>query len=806
MIQDIRFGLRMMRKNLGVTLVAILATAIGISANTTIFSTVHSLILQPFNFANQERLIVVWEHNPHADILRGSVAPGNFLDWRQQSRTCEQLVAIEQHYFDFTDGETPERFAGSQVTAGFFDVLGVKAAYGRTFLPEESEPGHEPVALLKYEFWQHRFAGDPDIVGQRLAINGQRFMVVGVMPADFDYPYHGGQLWTPLVFDQKAQNNRSGHSLEVMGLLKPETDIAQAQADLAEISQRAEAEFPETNSGRKARVVSLTDDAVRGTAIAMPTLIGAAVFVLLIACANVANLLLARATSRQKEIAVRLALGISRWRLVRQLLTESVLLSLAGGALGFLLSIWAVKALAQGIPEDFAKFIPGWNHFGINQSVFLFTLAASVLTGILFGLAPAWQALSTNVNEALAGSSKGASGTDKRHRLRGALVVTEIVLSLVLMISAGLLIRSFAEMLRADLGLRPENVLALEVALPNEGYKEESQRHDFYTQLLRRLESLPDVTDVGAINIVPISGAGNNSKTLQIVGAPPFPLDREPLVEHRVATPNYFNAIGTALRKGRLFTEQDNAQALPVVLINETVAKRFFPTREPIGERLKFGASDRETVEIIGIVADVKNDDLEERADPTVYIPFAQQPRPTMNLIIHAHQEPTRLAAAVRSEVRALDRNLPVSQIKTLNRMIDERRSSKRLMTVMLAIFAAAALALAAVGIYAVMFYATTQRTHEIGIRLALGAQRRDILKLVIGQGLKLTLIGVSLGLVCALAATRAMSFFLYGVTATDPLTFIGVALLFAVVALAACWLPARRATQIDPLTALRHD
>jgi putative ABC transport system permease protein len=480
------------------------------------------------------------------------------------------------------------------------------------------------------------------------------------------------------------------------------------------------------------------------------------------------------------------------------------LLAVSGGLMGLLLSLWAIAALRGSIPEDFAQFIPGWDRFGMNWAVFAFTFIASAVTGVLFGLAPASQAVRTNFNEALKDGSKGTSGTGTRHRLRSGLVVFEVALSLVLLIGAGLLIRSFAQMLRADLGIRPENVLAMQVALPSDGYREENQRRDFYFQLLRRVEGLPDVAEAGAVNIVPISGNGINTVPFQIVGQPAFPRGRGPIVHHRVATPGYFKAIGTALRKGRLFTEQDDDRATPVVLINETVAKRFFPGREPVGERLKFGDGERGILEIIGIVADVKNDDMEERADPTVYVPYAQQTWPLMYMIVRTSQEPALLAAAVRAEVRALDRSVPVSHVKTLQRMIDNMISPKRLLTWTLGVFAAVALVLAAVGIYSVMSYVVAQRTHEIGIRLALGAGAPEILRLVIGQGLKLTLIGVAIGLAGAFALTRAMSFFLFGVTATDPLTFIGVSLLLAGVALIACWIPARRATKVDPMIALR--
>jgi putative ABC transport system permease protein len=802
--QDLRYGARMLWKQPGVTLVAALAMALGIGANTTIFSTVDALLLRPFNFAQQERLIVVWEQNLAVGNVRGAVAPGNFTEWQAQNQSCDQLVAIEQHYFNLADGDQPERFSGYRVTAGFFETLGVTAAHGRTFMPEDFVPGREQVIVLKHSFWQERFGADPQIIGRVVTINRQNFTIIGVMPPEFNYPYRSGRMWAPLVFDQAQRGERGNHYLEVLGRLKPEVSLAQAQADIGGIALRAQQQFPDTNGGRNAWVNSLTDDAVRGAAVAMPALIGAALFVLLIACANVANLLLASAAERQREMALRLALGATRFRLVRQLLTESVMLAVLGGTLGLLISLWAIKALAQGIPADFAIFIPGFDHLKLNRTVLAYTFLVSVLTGVLFGLAPAWQASKTNFNEALKGGGKGAIGGGARPRLRGALVVAEIALSLVLLISAGLLMRSFVTMLNADLGIRRENVLALEVALPRDSYQEENQCHEFYDQLLRRVESLPGVAAAGAINIVPISGGGDHSTTFQIAGRPAFAKGREPFVQHRVATPGYFNAIGTALHRGRLFTERDDDKAVRVVLVNETMARMFFPGQEPIGERLRFDGN--ETLEITGVVADVKNDDLEERADPTVYVPYTQAPWGTMNLIVHTNQEPTTLAAAVRNEVAALDRNLPVSRIKTLQQMLDERSSPKRLMTWTLGAFALVALLLAATGIYAVMSYVVAQRTHEIGVRMALGAGAADVLRLIVARGLKLTLLGLVIGLASALALTRALTYFLFGVTATDPLTFSSVALLLMVVALVACLVPARRATKVDPMVALRHE
>jgi putative ABC transport system permease protein len=805
LLWDLRFSARSLAKHPAFAVVAVLTLALGIAANTTIFSTVDALLLHPFSFPNEQRLLVLWEQNLAVGNVRGAVAPGNFTDWREQNQTCEQLVAIQQTSFDLSEGVQPERFPGYAVTQGFFDALGVKAARGRTFLPEESESGHEQVVVLKNSFWQQHLGSDPNIVGKTITLNRKVFTVVGVMSADFNYPYNGGEMWTPLVFDKDDLHDRGNHYLRVIGLLKPGVSLAQAQGDLRAIAARAQQQFPETNSGRSTALVTLTDDAVRGARTGVPIIMGAVVFVLLIACANVANLLLVRAASRQRETAVRLALGSSRLRLVRQALTESVLLALLGGALGLFISVWAIQALAHGIPEGFSRFIPGWGRLGVYFNVLAFTFVVSLAAGMLAGLAAVWHSTRTNLNEALKAGGRSDSGRGGHNRLRSVLVVSEVALSLVLLIGAGLMVRSFAEMLRADLGIKPANVVAMETSLPPEEYKDADKRLDFYQQLLSRIGALPGVVKAGGVDLVPFS-SGYNSVTFQIVGRTPFTKGEEPFSELRVATSGYFDAVGTSLRSGRLINDRDDAKAAPVILINETFARRFLPRLQPIGQRIDLGDGEKGIREIVGVVADVKNDDLDEQPDPTLYLAHSQNAARTMSLVIRATQDPTRLASAVRSEVHALDPNLPVSNVKTVNQMIYERVSPKRLMTYILAVFALCALLLASVGIYGVMSYAVTQRTQEIGIRMALGARAIDVLKLVVGNGMSLALIGVAIGMVGAFALTRLLGNLLFHVTPTDSLTFAAVSTALVVVALLACYIPARRATKVDPLVALRYE
>jgi putative ABC transport system permease protein len=805
LLQDLRYGLRTLINKPGFTLIAVITLAAGIAANTTIFSVADALVLRPFRFPNQERLVMVWERSTaQGGFDHGSVAPGNFNDWYEQSQSFERLIAIDQRVFDLTWANRPEQFGGYSVSAGFFDALGVKAALGRTFLPGEDEPGRDQVVVLKHSLWERRFASDPNIVGKTLTLNSKTFTVIGVMPPDFNFPVNGGEMWSPLAFDDKTKLEHGDHNLRVMGLLKPGVSIAQANADLDSISPRAQRLFPETNAGRSAGASRMNEDFARGSKMFVIPLIGTVAFVLLIACANVANMLFSRAFGRQKEIAVRLALGASRWRLVRQLLTESLLIAIAGGVIGLLLSAWAVVLMRGAFPEDYAVLIPGSNHFGINRTVLLFTLMISMLTSVVFGLMPALQASRPSLNETLKEGAKGASSASSRQQLRGALVVAEVALSLVLLIGAGLMIQSFVAMLRDDMGFNPHSMLSFRIWLPEEKYSE-AQRRGFYDQLLKRLETLPGVIAAGATNLLPMSNYFI-STGVEIVGRPPFEKGKEPDADYRIVAPGYFDAIGMSLRRGRGFTAGDNEQSTRVVIINEAFARRFFPNQEPIGQRIAHSGRSDKPMEIIGVVGDVKDTDLDKVFRPGFYLPYAQEPGSGFGVVLRASAEPLALAGAARDEVMKLDPALPVNDLKTVERMIHERSSPKRFMTAMMSVFAAIALLLAGVGLYAVMAYAVSQRAHEIGIRLALGARSRDILRLITGQGMKLTLVGLTLGMAGAFALTRVLEPILYGVTATDPLTFIMISLSLTCVALLACWIPARRATKVDPMVALRYE
>ncbi|MBD0372277.1 MAG: ABC transporter permease [Pyrinomonadaceae bacterium] len=802
--QDLRYGLRMLTKNPGFTLVALLAIALGIGANTTMFSCVNALLLRPFSFDNQDRLMMIVERVPETGVKHGSVAPGNFIDWRDQSKAFEEIAAINKRAFNLTEGDQPERVSGARVSPRFFAALNVKAARGRVFTDEEGQPGKEQVALIKESLWERRYASDPNLVGSQIKVDGRAFTVVGILPKDFNFPVNGSEIWTPLAFNAKDQTDRGNHYLEVIGRLKPGITREQAQGEIDSISQREQKEFPETNSGRFGFVEGLNESYTRGSRVYLNVLMGAVVFVLLIACANVANLLLVRATSRQKEIAIRMALGGSRWRLIRQLLTESIVLASLGGMLGLLFSVWGIEFIKGGIPPGFTQYIPGWEKLQIETNVLLFTLVVTLLTGAVFGLAPAFHATRVNLNESLKESGKGASSGASRNRLRSLLVIAEVALSLVLLVGAGLMIRSFVQLIRSDLGVNAKNVLTMELSIPRVKYPEEQQRLNFYHELVGRVRNLPGVTSAAAVNYVPM-GRSSSSSNFRIDGQPAPLKGKEPYADYRIITPHYFETIGTPIRQGRAFTEQDKKGSTPVVIINEQLARRYFPAGDALGKRLII-SEEGGPLEIVGIAADVKDEDLDEEAEMTAYRPFMQEPWWSMALVVRTNSEPTQFAQAIRNEVRSLDAEQPVYNIKTMEQIVDESISAKRLAMVMLGFFAFGALLLAAIGIYAVMSYAVTSRSHEIGIRMALGAQPGDILKLIIGQGLVLTMIGVGFGLLGAFAMTRAMTEILYGVEATDPLTFGGISLLLSAVAFIACYLPARRATRVDPMVALRYE
>ena len=803
LLRDLRFSIRSLLKRPALTFIAIVTLAIGIGANTAIFSVVNALLLKPLPFPELDRVVAVWENQASRGVVRNEASMANYLDWRAQNHTFEQLGLYRWWSANFTGLETPERIQGSLVTANFLDVLGVKPAIGRGFAPGENQPGNDAVIILRHSFWQRRFGSDPAIVNKTITLNGIARTVIGVMPEGFNYP-NGAEVLAPIAITPEMARNRQFHTYLIVGRLKPNVSLPQAQGDLETIAARLSQEYAESNTGWGVVTYPIIEDTVRRYKTAVLVMMAAVGFVLLIVCANVANLMLARAAGRQKEMALRAALGASRWQLIRQLLTESIVLAVVGGTLGVLLANWGVDLLRTLNPGDAARFTPGWDRLGVNLPVLGFNVGLSLMSGMLFGLAPAWQISKTNLNEGLKESSRQTSSGS--HRLRGLLVISEVALSLILLVGAGLLMRTFLVLLKTDPGFNPENVLTMNLSLPAAKYKEEPQRVAFYQELVRRVEALPGVESAAAINNLPLGGS-NSSNPFLIEGIPEPPPGQEFIGRNRACTPNYFRTMGIPVLRGRAFTDQDKAGSPPVVIVNETLAQKFWPNADAVGKRMRIAGPLNEYpwMQVVGVVKDVKHE-LNIPTTPDYYLPHAQDVWSSMVLVARTRIEPMALAADIRQQVWSLDKDQPVFNVRTMEEVRSLSVSLYSFSSVSLGVFAGIALLLAAIGIYGVMSYAVTQRTQEIGIRMALGARGVDVLKLVVRNGMSLALIGVAAGLAGAYAATRLLASLLFGITPTDLMTFASVTLGLLLVALLACYVPARRATKVDPLVALRYE
>ena len=803
LLSDTRYAIRNLLRRPGFTLIAVVTLALGIGANTTIFSVINSLILKPLPIPELDRIVAVWDKLPSRGVTHNEVTFANYLDLKNQNQTFEQLALYRWWSPNLTGVETPERLQGFLVTANLFDALGVKPIMGRNFTDEENQPGKDAVAIITHGLWQRRFGSDPEILNKTVTINTVARKVIGVMPENFTFPKNA-EIYAPIAMTPELMKSRGNHSYYIIGRLKHGTPIESAQAEIDNIMARLEQQYPESNTGWGATAFPLVADTVRYYATAMWVMMGAVGFVLLIACANVANLMLARATGRQKEIAVRTALGASRWRIVRQLLTESVIVALIGGALGVLVGFWGIAALRAANPAEAAKYVAGWYQLGINSQVLLFTLALSVLSGIVFGLAPAWQTSKPNLNNSLKEGSRQTSGSS--HRLRSSLVVFEVALSLVLLVGAGLLTRNFLSLLRTNAGFNSDNVMTMTLVLPTQKYKEQPQRAAFYNDLVQRAKAYPGVESAAVVNYLPL-GQSNSSDSYLVEGEPEPRPGNENDGRYRVASPDYFRTMGVSIIRGRGFTEQDKAGATPVVIVNETLARRHWPGQDAIGKRIRFyGPQDKAPwMEVVGVIADVKHD-LTIPVEPEYYLPHAQDPWNGMILVAKTSVDPASLAGALRQQVWSIDKDQPVFDVRTMEEVKSASLVLYSFSSVMIGIFAAVAMVLAAIGIYGVMAFAVTQRTQEIGIRMALGARTGDVLKLVVRHGMKLALFGIVIGLAGSWVLTRFIANLLVGVQPTDLLTFSVVSLCLLVAAFIACYLPARRATKVDPLVALRYE
>ena len=809
--QDVRYGLRVLIKHKAFSGVAVLTLALGIGANTAIFSVVNELLLRPLAYRDANRIVMVWEVTPEGRH-QNTTSRSNFRSWREQSTSFENLAAFTDQRLNLTGDFEPEELTIQIATPEFFKVLGVDPMLGRYLMTEDGEPGKPPVTVLSYSLWQRRFGGRTDIVGQPISLNGMPVTVIGVMPAGFQFHIkqrsgtgRPAELWSILTMPRSASiAGERGRFLSVVARLKDGVSPEQAAAEMRTIAARLSEEAPQYNKNYSAEVLPLREQFYGNVRRALWLLLGAVGFVLLIACANVANLLLSLATAREKEIALRAALGARRLRIVRQLLTESLLLAVLGSLLGLAFAWLGIKGLIAISPPDLINL----QNVGLNFSVLTWTLAISLLTGIVFGFAPALHITRLNLNDSLKEGGKGeATQAGGNRRLRSIFVISEIALAVVLLAGAGLLVKSFIHLQQVERGFNSDNVLTMVVRLPEAKYPDDPKVVNFFRQSLERIRSLQGVQSAGIINYLPFYGGLGSATGFTIQGRPAPPPGQEPSTDVRVADDGYFNALGIPLLRGRHFSDVENREARRVMLINEALAKKHFPNEDPIGKRLDVSMFETPTpTEIIGVVGDVKYESLTDDPAPAVYFPHAELAYSFMTIAIRTDGDPVALAPAVQREIRSLDPNQPVSDVRTMNQVMSETVSRTRFNTVLLSLFAGLATLLSAVGIFGVMNYSVALRTREIGLRLAVGAQPRQVLVLILKQGLVLTVIGVVTGLAAAFALTRLLSGLLFGVAAGDVSTLASISLLLIVVSLVACYLPARRAMRIDPLQALRYE
>jgi putative ABC transport system permease protein len=804
-LQDLRYGCRTLFRNPGFCAVAILALALGIGPNTAIFTMVNAVLLKPLPVPQPNRVVMIWGTLLKLGFDQMPVSAADYLEWKKQARSFDQMsaaFAMPEFGLNISGGGDPERVAAALASREFLPALGIEPIAGRNFLPAEDRPGGPPAVLISHALWQRRFHSDPSAIGRTLTVDGVARTVVGVVPHELGEMIQA-DIWLPTAIDP-GNGERQNHNYGIVARLKPGVTAAAARAEMTVIAQRLEKAYPATNTGWGITLFPLAEMFTGRIRPVLLILLGAVGLLLLIACANLANLLLARAATREREIAIRGALGAARRRLIRQLLTESFVLAGAGGALGLLLATWGVRLLRSVVPDMF----PMLQHMHVDLPVLAFTFGISMLTGLLFGLVPAWRSSRIDLNTALkeaAGRSESAGGS---YRIRSFLLASEVALAVLLSVSAGLLLRSFLRVTGVNPGVRTAHILTMNVSLPGVKYDTPLKRETFYKNLIERIDALPGVRSAGAVMFLPLRVSllsfrvGVNSFVIQ--GRPPIPADQQPLADYRTATPDYFNTMGIALRQGRLFNPHDDHDAKTVVLVNEALVRKHFAHENSLGQHIVMGGP---PLEIVGVVADAKLYGLDAPVEPAVYVPYAQHSGgPSMSIVVRTAGDPAAMAPTVRREILTLDAEQPVSNVRTMETVLSDSLMLRRVSMLLLVVFAALALTLATVGIYGLTAYAVSRRTHEIGLRVALGASQSSILRMIVGRGLATAIIGAVMGVAAAFALTRGLSGMLYGVAATDPLVFAGVPLLLIAVSVLACYVPARKAMRIDPLVALRYE
>ena len=809
LLQDVRYGFRMLWRRPSFTLIAVITLAVGIGANTALFSVVNGVLLRSLPYPEPQRIVTLWENNTRENIPRDDVSPANFLDWRERQQVFAEMAFANPNGLDYTDGDEPEVIRAALVSKGFFQVFGVNALHGRTFLPEEYDAGRNQVVVLSYGIWQRKFGGEPNVVNRTLTLDGQPTTVVGVMPPEFRlYLFdREEEMWSPQVPDETMKQQRKATYLKVVARLKPNVTPQQAQAGMDTIAAQLAREYPNTNQGIGITAITLPEHLQGQWRPALLILFGAVGFVLLIACANVANLSLARGCEREREFAIRAAIGAGRMRILRQLLIESLLLALWGCVCGVLLAFWAVDLIVAVNPGN----IPRIDQVRLDGATLAFVSCLGLLTALVFGLAPALQFSKPDLHVCLKESGPSVTAHTARRRLRNILVVTEIALAVVLLVGAGLLLRSFVGLLKVDPGFAANRVVAVQAFIWNH-YDQPEQRAAYTQETLANIEALPGVEAAGVTTAIPLlESSMTTSVPFVIEGQPAPPPGQEPVSQLTIASANYFSAIGAQLLSGRLFNQFDTKDAPRIALINETMAKRHWPGESPLGRKFTLKRGGRDVrggtpLEVVGVVTDQRQDGLEKAPRPEFFMPYAQSPTGSIIFVVRTKGEPAALLQSLKARIWASDKTQPFYAVTTMDQLLTDSLKARRFHLSLLGVFAALALALAAIGIYGVMSFTTGQRTYEIGVRMALGAQTNDIIKLVVGQGVTLTLLGLGLGLVASLALTRLLASWLYGVSATDPATFAAIALLLTVVALLACYVPARRATKVDPMIALRYE